>query len=187
MELRCEEAQELHGRRVRPVQIVDHEQLRPVLRGASQNRPNGVEQPESGNVGIGVVGVATAHRPVASQSGEDRVAVDIFGKGDLREELRPRPERWRGRVVPTAHPTRRGVGGGRRTHGFLREPRLADTRFAREHHQIPATAAQRVDDELELTDLALPPDKVGTTEHVTSHHQIGGSDVTCSGRRPLAR
>ena len=163
-----QEVQELERRGVRPLQVFQDDDQRPLLGGRQQHRGQLVEQPELGRRGQLVPG----RRPVGcrwqlgqepgQRGGAGREARRSPADGHERpEDLHPGPVGRRALPWPAPaphHPRAATLRRGRRRRDHRR---LADAGLAGEQDQPAPPAGQLLDGADELGEHVVPPDEPG--------------------------
>jgi hypothetical protein len=139
-----QQSEQLHRRRVGPLQVVEHHQHRRRAGRRPQPGAQVLEQPEARGVRV-VVGAAGKRRELLLV--------------ELLEHLRPRPQGGGARVVRAAAPRHRPAGGPGGRGGGLGQAGLADAGLALQDDDGRATTADLVRDGLQLGELGAATDQ----------------------------
>ena len=162
-----DEGQQQQRRLVGGLQVVDHDQQRPVGGERAQEERDPVEEREARAVGlqrVAALGQAEALAQLGGQAddpagaGAERGAQLVVGgaRGELADHLDPGPERRRAAAVPPARPHDAGAGAAGLLAQRLRQARLADARLARELDQRAAARGRLGERGGEALELGIP-------------------------------
>jgi len=134
-----EKREQVHGRRVGPVQVVDHEEPGARRGRVAEGVGDRIEQLESGELAV-----------TADDGGVDHV------RTERPEQLCPRPERWGTFLGPTGDALGVDARLLREPDRFFGQPGLADARFTGDEDKSALSGRERVEIRLQLPDLAIP-------------------------------
>ena len=183
-QLAGEEAQESDGRRVGRLEIVNHDEKGRGGSRVAEEGCDGVEELESGNVGIGRGGLGQAWELLAklgkhlrdiggptAHLAENEIAVRV---ANVRaENLDPRPIRWRAGVLPAASPQHRLIAApGRPSRQLSGEATLPDARLSADQEEVPATTLRLVERGEQLIELCSSAQE-WDTRRVVGHGSRG--------------
>jgi hypothetical protein len=165
-----EEVEHEQGRFVRCVEVLEHEQDRLLLRRATHELGDRVEEPEaravriegtrSGQIGVEVGELGQELREVGGPFAEQHPErFRILRPHERSERLHPRPVRRRAARLPAAAPQHVRPSLLRPAGEFVGEAALADPRLADEQEEPPTAGQRVVEPGLERVELPLAADE----------------------------
>lgn len=197
-----DELQREQRRGVGPVQVVEHDDERTLLRDRRQQRRERVEEPEASLVGVQLGRLrGRSERPgeLWQQAGDPRGALGercaqrrgVGATAEHAPDLHPGPVRGRPAAVPAAAPRPRGAARRGVLDELARERGLADAGLARQQDQAAAAGEGAFQARVELRKLASAPHEAWTAPfaHGCRMHNVlprRRVDDALSGDRPRA-